>query len=94
MQVPIACSGVQALPKTLHSHGLDHALQHLAALAGLRVGDADARDAVAQLGVEVRVGVGELQRALGDEAEPAPLEVRAQLEHLGQHASAPAGLPS
>jgi hypothetical protein len=33
---------------------LDHALEHLAALARLRVGDADARHAEAQLGVEVR----------------------------------------
>ena len=38
---------------------LDHALQHLAALAGLGVGDAHAGHAEAPLGVEVGVGVGE-----------------------------------
>ena len=39
MQVPIGRSGVQAVPNTLHSHGLIAPMQHLAALAGLRVGD-------------------------------------------------------
>ena len=40
--MPIGVSGVQAVPKTLHSQGLMHALEHLAALAGLRVGHAHA----------------------------------------------------
>src|SRR3954469_4791378 len=62
---------------------LDDALEDLTALAGLGVGDADAGDAVGDLGVEVGVGLGELQAALGDEAHPAPLEVRPQLEDLG-----------
>src|SRR5947208_1238614 len=61
---------------------LDDALEHLAALAGLRVGDADAGNAVGDLGVEVGVGLGQLQPALRDEAHPAPLEVGAQLEDL------------
>ena len=85
MQVPIACSGVQAVPNTLHSHGLITPFEHLAALARLRVGHAHAGHREAELGVEVGVGVGQPQRALGDEAEPAPLEVRPQLEHLGHH---------
>ena len=54
MQVPIGVSGVQAVPNTLHSHGLMAPLQHLAALAGLRVGDPDAGHLEAQLGVPVR----------------------------------------
>src|SRR3954447_13786480 len=62
---------------------LDDALEDLAALARLRVGDAHARDREAPLGVEVGVGLAELEPALGDEPEPAPLEVRAQLEDLG-----------
>jgi hypothetical protein len=41
--------------------GLEHTLEYLAALAGLRVGDAHARYGVAELGVEVRVGVRELE---------------------------------
>ena len=53
---------------------LDHALEHLAALARLRVGDPDARHLEAQLGVPVRELGSQLQRALGDEAQAAPLE--------------------
>ena len=80
-----ARSGVQAVPNTLHSHGLMtplstsphwHALGSATRTPGTRP---------AQLGVEVGVGVGELQRALGDEPEAAPLEVRPQLEDLGHH---------
>src|SRR3954453_6247242 len=43
---------------------LDDALEHLTALAGLRVGHAHAGDAEAPLGVEVGVGRGELQPGL------------------------------
>src|SRR4051794_18744313 len=64
---------------------LDDALEHLAALACLRVGDPHARDAEALLGVEGRVGVREAQRALRDEPQAPPLEVRAQREDLGEH---------
>src|SRR5215216_2195864 len=60
--------------------GLEDALEDLAALARLRVGDAHAGNGVAQLGVEIRVGVRELQGGLGYEAHPPPLEVRAELE--------------
>src|SRR3954447_18523949 len=48
-------------PEHLALERLDHALEDLAALAGLRVGDADAGDGEAALGVVVRVRVGELQ---------------------------------
>ena len=62
---------------------LEHALEHLAALAGLGVGHPHARHREPPLGVPSGVRSRQLQRRLGDEAEPAPLEVRAQLEHLG-----------
>ena len=64
---------------------LDHALEHLAALARLRVGDAHAGHAEAQLRVELGVRLRQLQAAVGDEAQAAPLEVRTQLEDLGHH---------
>src|SRR5215210_584526 len=63
--------------------GLEDAFEHLAALAGFRIGDAHAWHGVAQLGVEVRIGVRELEGRLGYKAHPAPLEVRAELEDLG-----------
>src|SRR5215203_6141768 len=63
--------------------GLEHALQDLPALAGLRVRHPHARRGVAQLGVEVSVGRGELERGLGDKAKVPPLEVRSELEDLG-----------
>ena len=62
---------------------LEHALEHLAALRRLGVGDANAGHLEARLGVPPRVLVADLERRLRDEAEPAPLEVGAQLEHLG-----------
>ncbi len=85
MHVPIGRSGVQAVPKTLHSHGLITPFRtsphwHAFGSATRTPGTLEA-----QLGVEVGVGLRELQAAVGDEAEAAPLEVRTQLEHLGQH---------
>jgi hypothetical protein len=74
MHVPIGRSGVQAVPNTLHSHGLMTPFRH-----------AHARNAPAQLGVQVRVRLRQLEPALGDEAHAAPLEVRPQLEHLRHH---------
>src|SRR5690242_9409939 len=68
---------------------LDHALQDLAALTGLRVRDTYTGDVESQLRVEVSVGVRELERALRDEAEPTPLEVRPQLKDLGQRFERP-----
>ena len=85
MQVPIGVLGRAGGAEDLALPRLDDALEHLAALARLRVGDAHAGHAVAPLGVEVGVGVGQAQRALGDEAQAAPLEVRAQREDLGHH---------
>src|SRR5215207_11527780 len=63
--------------------GLEDAFEDLAALAGLRVCDAHAWDGVAELGVEVCVGVRELEGRLGYKAHPPPLEVRTKLEDLG-----------
>src|SRR5215203_36963 len=63
--------------------GLEDAFEDLAALAGLRVCDAHAWDGVAELGVEVRVGVRELEGRLGYKAHPPPLEVRTEFEDLG-----------
>src|SRR5215204_3341968 len=63
--------------------GLEHTLEYLAALTGLRVGDAHTRYGVTQLGVEVRVGIRELEGRLDYKAHPAPLEVRSELEDLG-----------
>ena len=85
MQVPIACSGVQAVPNTLHSHGLITPFRTSPHWHALGSATRTPGHAEALLGVEVRVRVREPQRALGDEAEAAPLEVRAQLEHLGHH---------
>src|SRR5215212_4133026 len=63
--------------------GLEHALQDLAALAGLGVSHPHARRGVAQLGVEIRVSWRELERGLGDKAEAPPLEVRTKFEDIG-----------
>src|SRR3954468_15747253 len=65
--------------------GTDDALQDLAALAGLRVGDPYPRNLEPELGVPGRELGPESERALRDEPEPAPLEVGPQLEHVGDH---------
>ena len=85
MQVPIACSGVHAVPKTLHSQGLITPLSTSPHWHAFGSATRTPGHLVAELGVEVRIGLGELQRALRDETEPAPLEMRAQLEDLGHH---------
>ncbi len=69
MQVPIGVSGVQAVPKTLHSHGFKHALEDLAALARLRVGHPHAGQFEHPLGVEGGVLVADPQRRVGDEPQ-------------------------
>src|SRR5919112_4109723 len=63
--------------------GVEYALEYLATLTGLRVGDTHTWYGVAQFGVEVRVGVRELEGRLGYKAHPPPLEVRTKLEDLG-----------
>ena len=65
--------------------GLEHSLEHLAALARLGVGDTDAGHGEHLLRVEIGELVLHLERALADEAEPAPLEMRAQLEDSREH---------
>ena len=53
MHVPIGALGRAGGAEDLALPRLDDALEHLAALAGLGIGDAHAGDLVAQLGVEV-----------------------------------------
>ena len=53
MQVPIGALRRARGAEDLALPRLDHALQHLAALAGLGIGDAHAGHREAQLGVEV-----------------------------------------
>ena len=84
--MPIACSGVQAVPKTLHSQGLITPFSTSPHWQAFGIGDADARaPRSAARRRSRRRPRASLQRALGDEAEAAPLEVRPQLEHLGHH---------
>ena len=85
MHVPIGVSGVQAVPNTLHSHGLITPLStsphwHALGSATRTFGKAWCSSASKSAN-----SGRSLQGALGDEPEPSPLEVRAQLEHLGEH---------
>src|SRR6266496_6782587 len=61
---------------------LEHALEYLAALARLGVGDAHAWHVEEPLGVERRVGVAHPQRGVRDEAETPPFEVGPQLHRF------------
>ena len=85
MHVPIGRSGVHAVPKTLHSQGLMTPLStspHWHALgSATRTPGTAKRFSASSSGV----GLGQLQAALRDEPQAAPLEVRAQLEDLGHH---------
>ena len=72
---------------------LQHAFEHLAALRRLRIGDPDARHAEAPLGIPVGVAVADAQRRLRDEAEAAPLEVRAAARTPRPWPRAPRGCP-
>ena len=65
--------------------GLEHSLQHLAALARLGIRDANPGHGEHLLGVELRELVAQLESALADEAEAAPLEMRAELEDACEH---------
>ncbi len=62
---------------------------HLTALASLGVRHPYVGNREAQLRVEGGELGSQLQAALRNEAEAAPFEVRAQLEHLGQHGQRP-----
>ena len=93
MHVPIGRSGVHAVPKTLHSQGLITPLStsphwHAFGSATRTPGTLEP-----QLGVEVAVCLAQPEAAVRDESEPAPLEVRPQLEDLGEDAQG-LGLPS
>ncbi len=83
------CLGRARRAEDLALPRLDDPLEHLAALARLGVRHPDVGDRVAQLGVEGGELRAQLQTALRDEAQPAPLEVWPQLEDLGQHGQGP-----
>ena len=77
-------SGVQAVPKTLHSHGLItpfstsphwHALGSATRTPGI---------SCTHLRIEVRELASQLQSALRYEPETSPLEMGPELEHLSQ----------
>src|ERR1700738_4798043 len=59
-------------PEHLALPGFDHALEDLAALAGLGVGDPDAGHLVQEFGVPGRELRAQPQRALGDESQAPP----------------------
>src|SRR5271166_818125 len=61
---------------------LQHPLQHLSTLRGFGIGDANAGNLEALLGVKFGVLVVDAQRRLRDETQTAPFEVRTQLENL------------
>ena len=61
---------------------LEHALEHLTALAGLRVGHPHPGHLEQQFRVHGRVLLAHLERRVRDEAEAAPLEVGPQLHRL------------
>ena len=89
MQVPIGVSGVHAVPNTLHSHGLSTPLStsphwHALGSATRPPGISKIRSAS-----KAAYSLRTLQRRVRDEAQPAPLEVRAQLHRLVDHLAAP-----
>src|SRR5262245_25936316 len=59
---------------------LDHALQHFAALARLRIGDLGRRHGELALGVELGECRADAYARMIDRPEPSPLEELAQLE--------------
>ena len=72
MVTPSGCSGVQRVPKAGHSGGLrspqrTRPLMHSLGASSVRHDRAEAR-----LGIEVAVGVGKPEAALGDLADAAP----------------------
>ena len=89
MHVPIGVSGVQAVPNTLHSHGLITPFSTSPHWHAFGSATRTSGHVVAQLGVEGGELGAQLERALRDEAEASPLEVRAELEHLGQDLERP-----
>src|SRR6202050_5148557 len=65
--------------------GFDDPLQDLTALPGLRIGHSNAGNPVEHLGIEFFELAAELERALGDEPQASPFEVRSELEDLVQY---------
>ena len=62
---------------------LQHALQHLAALRGFRIGDPHAGNRETRSASQSRIALANAQGRLRDEPHAAPLEIIAQLEHFG-----------
>ena len=89
MQVPIGVSGVHAVPNTLHSHGLITPFSTSPHWHAFGSATRTPGHGVAELGVPRGELVAELEGALGDEAQAPPLEVRSELEHLGQEPQRP-----
>ena len=65
---------------------LQHAFQHFPTLRGFGIGDANAGNLEALLGIPLGVLFVDSQRRLRDEAQPAPFEIRAQLENFSHGA--------
>ena len=84
---------MHAVPNTLHSHGLMTPLSTSPHWHALGSATRTPGTVVAQLGVERGELGPQLERALRDEPEAAPFEVRPQLEHLGRAPPARAGCP-
>ena len=83
MHVPIGVSGVHAVPKTLHSHGLITPLSTSPHWQAFGSATRTPGDLEADLGVPVGELRPQLQGALRDEAQPAPLEVVRSSHGLG-----------
>ena len=77
-------SGVQTVPNSLHSRGLLDAAQDRAAFARRIVLRRSSRSARSALPHRTRHTLSRsLQRAMRQDAEPAPFETVAQFEQLG-----------
>src|SRR6185503_4403570 len=75
--------GCALAAKQLALNRLENAFEHLPALGGFGICHPDACDVEHFLRVPRGVTVADAERRLGDEAEPAPLEVRPELKDLG-----------
>ena len=82
--MPIGVSGVQAVPNTLHSHGLMTPFSTSPHWHAFGSATRTPGTCVLQLGVPLGELGAQPQRALRDEAEPAPFEVRPKFEDLGE----------
>ena len=94
MHVPIGVSGVQAVPNTLHSHGLSTPLStspHWHAFGSATRTPGHGED---PLGVELRVRLAHLQRRVRDEAQARATRSTARSSMTSSITSSARGLPS